>query len=84
MYKSIFTNEINNKIIVKIKNTKDIGTNYKSKEMFKFDAVDLQLIGPTSVMSNTITYKEAEEIYRGLGKFLKKNKMKILKKYKKS
>ena len=80
MYKFNFINEINNKIIVKIKNKKNTGTNYKTKDKYKFDAISIQLIGPTSISDNTITYIEAVELYKGLGIFLKKNKMKVLKK----
>ena len=50
---------------------------------YKFDAVNLQLIGPTSMSGNIITYKEAKEIYRGLSVFFKNNKMKTLKQIKK-
>lgn len=80
MYKQNFNNEIDNKIIVKIKNVKDIGTNNKTDDTYKFDAINLQLIGPTSIYENIITYKEAKEIQKGLSIFLKNNKMKSCKK----
>lgn len=80
MYKNTFTNEIENKITVKVKNVKTTGVNNKTKEKFKFDAVYLELAGPTSVSGNTMTYKEAKEIYRGLSVFFKDHKMKTLKK----
>ena len=79
MYKNNFENEIGNKITVKIKNVKDTGVNHKTSDKYKFDAVNIKLIGPTSVSDNTITYKEAKQIYKGLGKFFKNNKMKSLK-----
>ena len=81
MYKHNFKNEIDNKITVKIKNVKETGVNHKTGNKYKFDAVNLQLIGPTSMSGNIITYKEAEEIYKGLSEFFKDNKMKTLKKY---
>ena len=84
MYKNNFKNEIDNKISVKIKNVKDTGTNHKTGDKYKFDAVNIQLIGPTSTLENTITYKEAKEIYKGLNIFFKDNKMKTLKQVKNS
>ena len=50
MYKNNFKNEIDNKITVKIKNVKDTGINHKTGNKYKFDAVNIQLIGPTSVI----------------------------------
>lgn len=82
MYKNNFKNEINNKITVKIKNVKETCLNYKTGDKYKLDAVNLQLIGPTSMSENIITYKEATEIYKGLSVFLKKNKMKKCKEIK--
>ena len=79
MYKTNFNNEINNKITLKIKNVKDSNKNNKTKNEYKFDAVNIQLIGPTSMSENIITYKEAEELYSGLKEFLSKNKMKTFK-----
>ena len=79
MYKNNFKNEIGNNITVKIKNIKDTSINKKTGDKYKFDAVNIKLIGPTSVSDNTITYKEAKQIYKGLGKFFKNNKMKSLK-----
>jgi len=83
MYKNNFKNEIDNKITVKIKNVKDTGVNHKTGYKYKFDAVNIQLIGPTSMSENIITYKEAKEIYQGLSIFFKDNKMKTLKQVKK-
>jgi len=79
MYKTNFNNEINNKITLKIKNVKDSNKNNKTKNEYKFDAVNIQLIGPTSMSENIITYKEAEELYLGLKDFLSKNEMKTFK-----
>ena len=79
MYKTNFNNEINNKITLKIKNVKDSNKNSKTKNEYKFDAVNIQLIGPTSMSENIITYKEAEELYLGLKNFLSKNEMKTFK-----
>lgn len=75
-YKNTFINEIGNKITVKVKRAKDTGTNHKTKDKYKFDAINLELIGPTSMSGNVITYLEAREMYKALGKFLKENKMK--------
>jgi hypothetical protein len=83
MYKNNFTNEIGNNIIVKVKNIKNVGVNHKTGIKYKFDCVNIQLIGPTSMSENIITYKEAKEIYRGLGTFFRDNKMKTLKQIKK-
>lgn len=60
---SNFINEIGNKIKIKIKKQKDIGIN--------FTGVNITIIGPTSVSENIITYKEVQELYLTLGKFLK-------------
>ena len=51
----------------------------KTGNKFKFDSVNIQLIGPTSMSENIITYKEAKEIYKGLSVFFKENKMKTIK-----
>jgi hypothetical protein len=71
MYKNSFKNELTNKITIKIKKTKDTFTD-KTGETHKFNAVSVQLIGPTSMSENIITYKEAEELYTGLATFLNK------------
>ena len=76
MYKNKFKNEIGNKIKIKIKNVTDIGVNQKTNDKYILDAVCLQLIGPTSISENIITYKEAKEIYKGLNVFFKNNKIK--------
>ena len=52
MYTDTFKNEFQNSITVKIETGPE--------------SLQLQLIGPTSVMENIITYKEAEEIHKGL------------------
>ena len=69
---SKFTNELGNKITIKIKNYKDNGINYKTKEKIHFDGVSMSIIGPSSMAENIITYKEAEELYYALKKFLNK------------
>lgn len=82
MQKTSFKNEIGNKIDIKIKNVKDTGKNNRSDKKFRFDAVNIQIIGPTSVSENTITYEEAKKLNRLLNEFLKNNKMKTLKEMK--
>jgi hypothetical protein len=74
MEKETFFNEIDNKIIVKIKKLNGIGTNFKTKENLKYNGLCINLIGPTSEFTNEITIIEAVKIYNNLGKFLKKNK----------
>jgi hypothetical protein len=69
---SNFINEIGNKIKIKIKYEKDTGINYKSKEKINFTGVSIAMFGPTSVSENVVTYKEAEELYFTLKKFLNK------------
>ena len=63
MIQSNFINEIGNKIKIKIKNKKDSGVNYKTKEKIFFDAVSITITGPTSLTENVITYMEAEELF---------------------
>ena len=72
MITTAFTNELDNKIKIKIKNQKDTGVNSKTKEKIKFDGISISIIGPTSVSENIITYKEATELYLALRKFLVK------------
>jgi len=69
---SNFTNEIGNLIKIKIKNKKDTGTNYKTKEKKNFTGVSICIQGPTSQSENIITKQEAEELYKCLQKFLNK------------
>ena len=68
-----FTNELENKIKIKIKNKKDTGVNYKTQQKIKFDGVSISITGPTSVSENVITYKEATELYLALQKFFDTN-----------
>jgi hypothetical protein len=68
-----FTNELGNKIKIKIKNKKDTGVNYKTHQKIKFDGVSISIIGPTSISDNIITYKEATELYLALQKFFDTN-----------
>jgi hypothetical protein len=70
MIKSIFKNELGNKITIIIKNKRDTGTNFKTKEEFKFTGVSISIEGPSSVSENVITNQEAEELYMALDKFL--------------
>ena len=70
MIVSNFINEIGNKIKIKIKKQKDTGLNFKTKEKNNFTGVSISIIGPTTISENIITYKEAEELYLTLGKFL--------------
>ena len=72
MIQSNFINEIGNKIKIKIKNKKDSGVNYKTKEKIFFDGVSITITGPTSLTENVITYMEAEELFFTLKKFLNK------------
>ena len=67
-----FTNEVENKIKIKIKNKKDFGVNYNTHQKIKFDGISISIIGHTSVSENVITYKEAIQLYKCLGEFLKK------------
>lgn len=65
-----FTNELGNKIKIKIKKQKDTGVNYKTQQKIKFDGISISIIGPASESENVITYKEAKELYSSLQKFL--------------
>jgi len=72
MITTTFTNELENKIKIKIKNQKDFGVNYKTQQKIKFDGISISIIGPTSLSENIITYKEATELYLALEKFFNK------------
>lgn len=63
--------KICNKITIKLTNVKDTGINYKAGNKYKLEAVNIQLFGPTSMMENTITYRETKEMYQGLRTFLR-------------
>ena len=67
---SKFTNELGNDITIDIKRVKDTGTNSKG-EKEEFEAIEIMMEGPTSTSTNTITHKEAMELYKALGEFLK-------------
>jgi hypothetical protein len=67
---SKFKNELGNHITIEIKNVKDTGTNSKGDKE-EFDAIEIVMEGPTSTSTNTITHKEAMELYKALGEFLK-------------
>ena len=67
---SSFKNELGNDITIDIKSVKDTGTNSKG-EKEEFEAIEIMMEGPTSTSTNTITKKEAMELYKALGEFLK-------------
>lgn len=67
---SKFTNELGNDITIDVKSIKDTGTNSKG-EKEEFDAIEIIMEGPTSTSTNTITHKEAMELYKALKEFLK-------------
>lgn len=69
-----FINEIGNKIQIKIKNKNGVGKNYKTGEKIKYKGASVQIIGPTSMSENEITYMEAVELHKVLSKFLKNKK----------
>lgn len=71
MKKTKFTNEIGNKITIKVKNKKDIGTNYKTKKKIKFNGTSIKISGPISESQWVITKMEAIELYKVLGIFIK-------------
>lgn len=66
-----FTNEIGNKIKLNISKVYDDGKNNETKQKYKFNAVKIQLEGPTSVSENIITNKEAYHMYIQLHNFFK-------------
>lgn len=67
---SKFKNELGNDIVIDIKSVKDTGTNSKGQNE-EFDAIEITMKGPTSTSTNTITHKEAMELYKALKGFLK-------------
>lgn len=67
---SKFKNELGNDITIDIKSVKDTGTNSKGQKE-EFDAIEITMEGPTSTSTNTITHKEAMELYKALKGFLK-------------
>lgn len=67
---SKFKNELGNDISIDIKNVKDTGTNSKGQKE-EFMAIEITMEGPTSTSTNTITHKEAMELYKALKDFLK-------------
>ena len=69
---SNFINEIKNTIKIKIQKNTDFGINYKTKEKKKFNGVKITIIGPTSEMTNEITLKEAIQLHKCLGEYVKK------------
>jgi hypothetical protein len=71
MEKKSFVNELGNKILIKITETNDIGVTKQGRSV-SFDAVKILIRGPTSDSENTVTWMEAIELYKALGKFIKK------------
>jgi hypothetical protein len=67
---SKFKNELGNDITIDIKRVKDTGINSKG-EKEEFEAIEIMMEVPTSTSTNTITKKEAMELYKALGEFLK-------------
>lgn len=65
-----FTNELDNKIIVSVKQVKHTGNN-KDKKKCKFTALSLAIIGPTSMAENFITVQEGYELYKLLHEYFK-------------
>lgn len=66
---SKFKNELGNDITIDIKSVKDTGTNSQG-EKEEFEAIEITMEGPTSTSTNTITHKEAMELYKALKGFL--------------
>jgi len=62
------------KIKIKIQKYKGIGINNKNKTKHNFTGVKITMIGPTIEMTNEITYKETEELYKCLCEYLHNNK----------
>ena len=67
-----FINELGNKVKIRIKNKKVVAVNYETKEEIDFNGVSISIQGPTSEGEFVVTYKEAEEIFLTLKKYLKK------------
>jgi len=65
-----FVNEIGNPISVLVEETRDTGTNAKTKERSSFDAIRIVITGPTSMSENTLTRQEAVELLRCLERVL--------------
>jgi|GEM_PF-4689379 len=65
-----FVNEIGNPISVLVEETRDTGTNAKTKERSSFDAIRIVITGPTSMSENTLTRQEAVELLRCLEQVL--------------
>jgi hypothetical protein len=75
MERKKFTNEIGNKIDIKVKKKNGKGIEYKTGILKAYKGVEIDIIGPTSMSSNEITIREAVELYNALGAFLKKHSM---------
>jgi hypothetical protein len=70
MIKSAFINEIGNKITIKIKEQKSVGSNRKTGKEIKFNGVSILIRGPTSESENVITKEEAKQLMDCLKQFL--------------
>lgn len=68
--KSKFTNELGNKIDIKVTSTSTTGVNNEGAKR-RFNAVKLTIVGPTSLSENTITLVEARELLKCLREYLK-------------
>ena len=66
-----FRNEIGNDITISvIGNFEETGINHETGTNHIFNAVKVQISGPTSMSENVITYGEAMELHRLLSLFL--------------
>ena len=62
MKSTTFVNELNNKITVKVK---------QHRTDSRYRGVTVMIVGPTSMSENLITLKEAKELHKTLGKYLR-------------
>lgn len=74
MIVSNFTNEIGNKIKIKIQKYNDYGINHKTKDKTKYTGIKITIIGPTSESTNEITLEEAKQLYKCLEEYLSNQK----------
>jgi hypothetical protein len=72
MINKTFTNELGNKVRIKIETKRDAGVVDKTKERVEFVGVKISMIGPSSMLENYITLKEAYELYESLEQYLNK------------
>ena len=74
MVKKVFRNEIGNSITIKVKKKNGRGVNHETKQSIKYQGVNVEIIGPTSMSGNEITIMEAKELLSALKQFFKENK----------